>query len=226
LFTAGIGVALLAVCSPLDPLGEQKLLTAHMAQHLLLGDIAPLLLVAGVTGPLCLFVVPRRVLRSTGHSRALRRALHLLLTPWVTLAVWATVVYVWHVPALYDAALAHPLLHDLEHSSFLVAGLLVWTLILDPVRRNAHTSGRRAAYAAGVFLLGMPLAEVLISSGPVYPWYEAIAHRPFGLTAASDQAHAGLLMMAEQVATLGTAAAILLWQHLEEVDGVAAAGNH
>jgi putative membrane protein len=215
-FTAGVVVALLAVVSPLDPLGENRLLTAHMAQHLLLGDVAPLLLVAGVCGPLCFFLLPPVLLQRLSRS-GLRRALGTLLRPWVTFAVWALVVYGWHVPALYDAAIAHPALHDLEHASFLLAGLLVWTQILDPARHRRRSSGRRALFAVWILLAAMPLAEVLIVAGPLFPHYAALAHRPFGLGAHEDQARAGLLMMAEQIATLGAAAALLLWSHLEEL---------
>ena len=100
--------------------------------------------------------------------------------------------------------------------SLIASGLLVWTVILDPVR----SAGRRAAFAAAVLVAGMPLSEILIATAPLYPHYAAIADRPLGLTAAEDQARAGLLMMAEQIATLATAAALLLWSHVE------AAANH
>jgi putative membrane protein len=209
-FCAGVLVALLAVLSPLDRLGETKLLTAHMAQHLLLADVAPLLLVLGLRGPLALFVVPSAVLRSAARS-PVRRLLAIALTPAVALSLWAVVMYSWHVPPVYDAAVASPPLHVVEHASFLAVGLLVWTVILDPMR----AAGRRAAFAALVLVAGMPLAELLIVAPPLYPHYEALTGQPFGLTAAEDQSRAGLLMMAEQIATLATAAALLFWNHVE-----------
>ncbi len=209
-FCAGVLVSLLAVLSPLDELGESRLLTAHMAQHLLLGDVAPLLLVLGLRGPLALFVVPTAVLRATARS-PLRRALGFVLRPVVALAFWAAAMYAWHVPVLYDAAIATPPLHVVEHATFLATGLLVWTVILDPVR----SAGRRAAFAAAVLVAGAPLAEVLIAAPPLYPHYAAVEARPLGLTAAEDQSRAGLLMMAEQIATLATAGALLLWSHVE-----------
>ncbi len=61
------------MCSPLDPLGENKLLTAHMGQHLLLGDIAPLLLVLGLRGPIAFFALPPELLKSLARIRFLRR---------------------------------------------------------------------------------------------------------------------------------------------------------
>ncbi|HZO97002.1 MAG TPA: cytochrome c oxidase assembly protein [Gaiellaceae bacterium] len=214
-FGGGSAVALLAVCSPLDALGEDRLLTAHMAQHLLLGDVAPLLLVLGLRGPIAVFALPIALLKPLARRDALRRLLRLLLRPRVSFAVWVATVYGWHDPDLYGAAIAHPLLHDLEHASFLLAGLLVWVQIVDPTGRGRLTPGGRATFAASLLLAGMPLAEILIGSGPLYPHYTAIAHRPFGLTAAADQTKAGLLMMAEQAATLVPAAALLAWSHAE-----------
>jgi cytochrome c oxidase assembly factor CtaG len=120
-------------------------------------------------------------------------------------------MYAWHVPALYDAAIANPALHVFEHACFFASGLLVWTVILDPVR----AAGRRAAFAAAVLAAGLPLSEILIAAAPLYPHYAAIADRPLGLTVKEDQARAGLLMMAEQIATLATAAALLVWNHVE-----------
>ena len=203
-------VALLAVSAPLDRLADSKLLTAHMAQHLLLGDVAPLLLVVGLRGPLALFVVPPAVLRTAARS-PLRRLVAFVLRPAVALSLWVGTMYAWHVPALYDAAVSSPALHAFEHASFLAVGLVVWTVILDPAR----SPGRRAAFAAALLVAGMPLAEVLIAASPLYPHYAAIPERPLGLSAAEDQARAGLLMMAEQIATLATAAALLLWNHVE-----------
>jgi cytochrome c oxidase assembly factor CtaG len=216
-YGAGVLAATLAVVSPLDPLGEQKLLTAHMAQHLLLGDIAPLLIVAGLRGPMCFFLLPQGLLRSLARSRPLRRTLSFLLRPWVTLGVWVVVIYTWHIPWLYDFAIANPPLHDAEHATFVVVGLLVWTQIIDPSATSRLSPGRRALFATGVLVAGMPLSEILLVTGSIYPHYSAISGRPFGWSAANDQAHAGLLMMAEQIATLASAAALLLWTHVERL---------
>jgi cytochrome c oxidase assembly factor CtaG len=218
-FVAGVLVALAAVLSPLDELAEAELLSAHMAQHLLLADVSALLLVVALRGPLRLFVVPRPVLRAASRPGP-RRAARALRRPAAALAIWAASIYAWHVPALYDAALASPALHAVEHASLLAAGVLVWSVILDP----AVAPGRRAAFAAGVLVAGMPLAELLIAASPLYPHYTALTDRPFGLTADEDQARAGLLMMAEQIATLGTAAALLLWSHVELVSDEPATG--
>lgn len=213
-FGAGTLLALLAVVSPLDELGENRLLTAHMAQHLLLGDLAPLLLMLGLRGPLAFFVMPPWLLGPLAHCRPLRRALGFILRPWVSLLVWVLAIYGWHEPTAYDAAIAHPLLHDAEHLCFFLVGCLVWFQIIDPVGRF-KTAGPRALFAVMVLLAGMPLGEVLLVSGSLYPHYTAIVDRPFGWSAGYDQMHAALLMMGEQMATLLTAAGLLLWDSFD-----------
>jgi cytochrome c oxidase assembly factor CtaG len=217
LFGAGVAIGVLAVVSPLDAIAEDTLLSAHMAQHLALGDLAPLLLVLGLRGPVSVFLLPRPALVRLARS-PLRALLAFLLRPRVSIAVWALALGCWHVPQAYDAALEHPVVHTAEHASLLLGGLLLWTQIVDPARRRRLTPGQRSAVAAAALLAGMVLSEVLIASGPLYVHYADVSARPFGLTWATDQVRAGILMMAEQVATLMPAAALLLWSHVERVE--------
>jgi putative membrane protein len=222
LFAAGVVVAVLAVVSPLDAVAEDQLLSAHMAQHLLLGDVAPLLLVLGLRGPVALFLLPRLALRPLARAVPARRLAAALLRPEVAFAVWAGGLAAWHVPEAYDAALAHPALHALEHATLLLGGLLLWTQIVDPARRGHLTAGRRAALAGLALVAGAGLSETLLAAGPLYDHYAHVADRPFGLTQATDQSRAALLMMAEQLATLGAAAAILLRTHVAAASGAMA----
>jgi cytochrome c oxidase assembly factor CtaG len=218
LFAGGIAVGTLAVVSPLDELAEETLVSAHMLQHLLVGDVAPLLIVLGVRGPIAFFLLPPPLLRPLARLKPLRRLLELLLRPAVSFGVWAAALAAWHVPQAYDAALAHPAVHVLEHGSLFLGGVLLWTQIVDPNRRARLTPGRRAALAAGALVGGTVLGEVLLAAGPLYPHYANAADRPFGLTYESDQNRAALLMMAEQIATLGLAAALLFWSHVEGLE--------
>lgn len=218
LYAAGVTIATLAVVSPLDTLAEDTLLSAHMAQHLLLGDLAPLLIVLGVRGPIAVFLLPPPLLRPLARARPVRATLDFLLRPAVSFAVWALALGVWHVPRAYDAALAHPAVHVLEHASLFLGGTLLWTQIVDPARRHRLGVGRRAAFAATALVAGMALCEVLLATGPLYPHYAHALDRPFGLTYETDQERAGLLMMAEQLATLGPALALLLWTYVETVE--------
>ena len=129
-----------------------------MAQHLLLGDVAPLLLVLGLSGPLKLFVLPPGVLRPLARSPLRRLGRLVLQTGGRGGPVGRRRSTPGTCPPLYEAALASPALHGLEHASFLVAGLLVWSVLLD----GARSAGRRAAFAAAVLVAGVPLAELLL----------------------------------------------------------------
>src|SRR5207245_1427495 len=102
LFCLGVAVATLALVSPLDPVGEDYLLSAHMLQHVLIGDVAPALLVVALRGPLAFFLLPASVLGAAARRRPLRRALGRLLRPEVSFALWALAIGLWHIPAAYE----------------------------------------------------------------------------------------------------------------------------
>lgn len=223
-FAGGLLLIGLALLSPLDELGEGYLLTAHMIQHLALSDLAPLLLVVGLMGPLALFVVPRPALRAAGRSPRARAALGGLTRPMTALAIWILVTAGWHVPAAYELALAHRWAHDLEHATMLAAGLLVWVVILGAAPRTAMSPGRRAAFALAVFAAGMAVSLWLFLSAPLYDVYAEQPVRLLGLSPETDQMRAALVMSAEQMLTLLTAAALLLWTHVERMAEVQAPG--
>ena len=193
---AGAMAALLgALVTPVDGLGEDYLFSAHMFQHVLLGDIAPLLLLLSLSRVI-LRPVTRRLMR-------FERALGPLASPVTAIAVWLGTMYLWHIPALYDAAVENPLLHALEHLSFFAAGIALWWPLVQPIpMRHALTGlqplGYIAAAKGGLAALGLFLAW---SSTAHYPWYED-APRIWGLTAVEDQNVAGVIMMVEQSLTL------------------------
>jgi putative membrane protein len=216
LFGAGVAVSVLALVSPVDAIGEDQLLAAHMLQHLLLGDLGPLLIVLGVRGPIGVFLLPPSALRVVARG-PIRSVFSFLLRPRVSLALWLAAIGGWHVPAAYDAAIAHPAVHVLEHACFAVAGLLAWTQIVDPARRARLSVGQRALFAFVLLAASGILAEVLVATHPLYPYYERVVDRPFGWSAGEDQSRAAVLMMGEQIATLGTAIAFLVRAHVERV---------
>jgi cytochrome c oxidase assembly factor CtaG len=182
-----------------------------MLQHVLIGDAAVALALVAVRGPLVLFLLPPLVLRPLGRSRGVRATLGLLFRPAVALAAWAVVIAAWHVPAVYDYALSHRTVHDLEHLSFVVVGVLVWTQLIDPARRGHLSPVQRLGYAGLLFALGMVLADVMIFSfHPLYPAYAHQQVRLWGVSPLRDQQLAGLVMTLEQLLTLGICAAILL----------------
>ena len=133
---AGVLLALGALVSPLDAIGEEYLLLAHMGQHQLLLDLSPALVLLGLRGPIGAFFIPARVLRPLAHNRAVRTAFHFLTRWWVALVAFIAAIAGWHVAAAYEAALEHQWIHDLEHLSFAVAGGLLWLQLVDPARRE------------------------------------------------------------------------------------------
>jgi putative membrane protein len=187
-YVAGLLVLEIAVSPPVDTLSDQ-LLVAHMAEHLLIGDIAALLLVLGITGPM---IAP--LLRNPVIAR-----LRVLAHPVVAIVVWAVNFYVWHAPYLYQAALRHDALHALEHATFLTFGMAVWMALLGPLPKPAwFSNAARLVFIVAVRLAGTVLANILVFGGTVfYPIYrsgDALWH----ISANADQVAAGGLMMVEE----------------------------
>lgn len=210
LFGAGIALWLFAFSPPVDHLAD-TLLAGHMFEHQLMGDAAPALVLVAVRGPLFFFLLPARLLRRLSRLTLLRSCVAQLLRPSIAFAIWAGSLALWHIPSLYDRALENDTLHGLEHGMFVLGGTLVWMQLIDPAGRRRLTPTLRLGYALALFVGGMALANTLILTyTPLYPAYAAQAHRPFGLSALGDQDLAGLVMLAEQLATLGTFAAIML----------------
>jgi putative membrane protein len=202
LFAGGLALVVLPLVSPLDGVAETRSLAAHMLQHVLIGDAGPALLLLAVRGPLLAFVLPAAAVRFVAGTPRLHVAVGTLGRPAVALGVWIAAIAAWHVPVAYDAALAHPLLHDLEHATFVIAGLLVWWQLVDPPHRGRLSVAGRAGLAGMVFFAGQALCEVLLFSPA--PLYAAYANEHL-----ADQQYAGLVMGAEQLVTLGTCVALL-----------------
>jgi putative membrane protein len=215
LFVAAVTLGTLALVSPLDYIGEEYLLSAHMLQHVVIGDLAVALAIVAIRGPLTFFLLPAAVLAPLARMGRLRSFLRFLLRPKIAFATWAMVIAAWHVPAAYDYTLTHQVVHDLEHVSFIVVGVVVWTLLVDPTRRGDLSLAGRIGLAVALFAAGQILADVLIfAMRPLYPVYAEQPHRLLGLSPLEDQRLAGLVMMVEQLLTLGTCVALtLLAQH-------------
>lgn len=187
-FTAGLGAIVVALVSPLDGLSA-LLFSAHMAQHLLLTVVAPPLLVLARPGlPLLLGLTPR--LRQ-GLSRASYRYLRPLAGSPAWLAgvvlLQAAVMWFWHVPSMYEAALANSWIHGLEHVTMFAGALLVWMVILNP---RLHATAIAALFFTA--LQGLALGALLtFAPRIIYPSYQTGA---WGLTALEHQQLGGLLM--------------------------------
>jgi cytochrome c oxidase assembly factor CtaG len=192
-FYAGVVV----IGSTVSSLGgtSEELLYAHMIEHLLLGDIAALLIVLGLTGPL---LAP--ILRIPLFDR-----LRVLTHPAIALPLWIVDLYVWHLPVLYQAALRHPGVHALQHVMFLAAGINMWMCLFGPLPTPAWFGNLgKLVYIVAVRLAGTVLGNIFLWSGTVfYPFYLR-GDASFHISPIADQNLAGAIMMIEEsILTLG-----------------------
>jgi putative membrane protein len=200
-FTGMMLALLLALVSPIDGLGDDYLFSAHMVQHVLLGDIAPLLFLLSLS---------RVIMRpATRRLQGVERALGPLASPATGIVLWLGIMYLWHIPRFYDAAVEHPLLHVFEHVCFFTAGVALWWPLIQPVPMRRRLTGMQplvyiASAKAGLAALGLLLTW---KSAAIYPYYE---HTPriWGLSPVADQNVGGAIMMAEQSFTL---VVVLVW---------------
>jgi cytochrome c oxidase assembly factor CtaG len=202
-FYAGLLVILAALASPIDTLAE-KLFWVHMIQHVMLLTIAAPLIVLGspwssIWRPLPLGLrrsVAKTVSRSAWCAplRALGRLLGKPIPAWIAFNVN---LVVWHIPGAYDLAVRNRAVHDLEHVTFLLFGVLLWAQVLDsPPLRASLSAIHRVYYIVSSAVVGWVIALVLVfASSPLYPAYAHLVHRPGGISALTDQQLAGGVML-------------------------------
>jgi putative membrane protein len=186
-FAVGLLTIFAAVASPIDYIAEE-LVIAHMVEHLLLGDIATLLLVLGLTGPL---------LQPVLAIRAFDR-LRILAHPLLAFPLWAANLFIWHIPVMYDAAYGGAPLHALEHTCFIFFGCLMWMPVFGPLPKPQwFTAAWKVVYVIAVRFTGAILGNVLMWSGSVLYTRYAVGEVEWGLTPLQDQSTAGVIMMIE-----------------------------
>jgi putative membrane protein len=187
-FVAGLVVLIAALSPPVDDIADD-VFAAHMAQHLLIGDIAGLLLVLGLTGP---------VLQPILHLRWVDK-LRPLAGPVPALSLWALNFYAWHIPFMYEAAYDHELVHAVQHITFLFFGSLMWMPLFGPLPKPAWFGNfAKLGYIVAVRLLGTLLGNVFVWSGSVFYGFYGAGEAKHGLSALHDQSAAGAVMMIEQ----------------------------
>jgi putative membrane protein len=186
-FAAGLLMIVAALISPIGHISEE-LVIAHMVEHLMIGDLASLLLVLGLTGPLL-----QPVLAIKLFDR-----LKVLAHPLVAFPLWLANFYLWHIPALYDAAYGGAVLHAVEHTTFIFFGCLMWMPVFGPLPKPRwFTAGWKVGYVIAVRFSGAVLGNVLMWSGTVlYPKYAA-GEAYWGISPVADQSTAGVVMMIE-----------------------------
>jgi putative membrane protein len=205
---AALLTAIIALVSPVDGLADQLFLM-HMVQHMLLLDLVPILAILSLTK-----VILRPVTRAV---RELERSAGAIAHPAFAVVLYIAVIWAWHIPAAYDLALRHPVIHVAEHVSFLAAGSLYWWHLLSPIRARMRLDGMGpVVYMASTKLfvgaLGMGLA---FAPSALYPYYVHHA-RVWGLSADDDQSIAGLIMAVEQSLVMGVALVVLFVRALAE----------
>ena len=187
-FSLGIALLVLAFASPVAAIGERELFSFHMLQHVVIGDLAPLCLLAGLSGPM---------LRPLLALRPVER-LRVLANPAVALPIWALNLYLWHVPFLYEAAVNHSVVHALEHICFFSAGVVVWLPVLETLPAPEwFGTGPKLAYIAVVRLVETVLGNVFVWSGAVFYGVYARGDELWGISPLQDQGLAGAVMMIE-----------------------------
>jgi len=201
-FALGIALLVLAYASPIAAIAEQELFSFHMLQHVVIGDLAPLCLLAGLTGP---------ILRPLLALRPVER-LRVLANPLLALPVWAANLYLWHVPFLYEAAVEHSAVHALQHICFFTAGAIMWLPVLETLPAPEwFGTGPKLAYIAVVRLVETVLGNVFVWAGTVfYPVY-ASGEELWGVSPLRDHGLAGAVMMIEgSVVTIAALAWLFL----------------
>lgn len=194
-FLIGLLVLWAALATPLETLGRRYLVSAEMAQHMLLMAIAPPLLLLGLS-------------QATARRLLLLPGLREVTQPIVSLVIYATLMIVWHLPALYDWALGNDVGYAVERLSFVVGGLVYWWCLI------------RATSAEGKWSLSDPQKLVLLFFGTIpmlavalplqfapYPFYTPYVHAPRVdrfLTPVIDQTVAGAVMMTIDMSVMAT----------------------
>ena len=187
-FALGLALAFLAVASPIHELGEREFFFVHMLQHILLGDLAPLCMVAGLTGPIL-----RPVLAIPLFQR-----LRFLAHPLVAFPLWAVNLYLWHLAGPHEAAVRHAGLHAFQHMSFVLFGANMWMALLGPLPKPAWFGNlAKLVYIIAVRLTGAILGNVFVFGGHAFYDVYAAGERAHGISALGDQNAAGAIMMIE-----------------------------
>jgi len=185
-FFGALVVLFLALNGPLHNLSDTYLFSAHMAQHLLLTLVFP---------PLLLYGTPAHVIRPLLRPRWVMAIARVVTRPLVAASIFTAPIVIWHVPALYEAALRDHTLHIAQHLVFLTTAVIMWWPVLSPVPELPRA--QHLVQMLYLFLLGIPMsvtgALITLSDSVLYPFY-ATAPRVAGLSPLDDQQIGGLLM--------------------------------
>lgn len=185
-FFSGLLVMFGSLNGPIHDLSDTFLFSAHMVQHLLLTLLLPPLLLAGTPG---------WMLRPLLRPRAVRAVAAFVTRPVMCFTIFNVVFAAWHIPLLYNAAMANHNIHIVEHLMFMAAAVIMWWPFMSPLPELP-----RLAYPGQMlycFVMTLPMSVVAIyvamADHLLYPAYAA-APRVWGLSPMADQQLGGLIM--------------------------------
>jgi len=185
-FFGALALLFFTLNGPIHDLSDAYLFSAHMVQHLVLTLVVPPMLIAGTPG---------WMLRPLLRPRGLGAVGRWITRPGVCFAIFNIVLAAWHLPPLYNMALAHHPVHILQHLLFIAASVLMWWPLLSPLPELPRLS--YPAQMLYCFLMTVPMSVVAIyitmADRVLYPSY-AIAPRVWGMTPMEDQHYGGLIM--------------------------------
>jgi cytochrome c oxidase assembly factor CtaG len=204
-FTLGVLTVFLALTSPIDALGDTYLFSAHMVQHMMLGMIAPVLMVAGIPD---FFVVALQKVPVLGSLE------RILSNPLLAFTIANATFWAWHLPVPYNLTLANEHVHIAEHMMFIVTGAMLWWPVFHPIpERRMHPLPAMLYLAAAAALSTILGIIFTVSETPYYSCYAnpddelgilKMIREDWGINQLADQKMGGAIMWEP-------AGAIFLW---------------
>jgi putative membrane protein len=210
-----------AFLSPLDTEALEAL-SAHMAQHVLMADVAVPLMMIGIRNPVLQFYLPRPILEPLARRRGLRAFFHRVRNPAVAIAAYTAVLYAWHLGPLFTAALENEFVHALQHQSFIAFSALLWWPLIEPNRRRFPGELWKIPYIVGARLPTMFLGMAfVVAQTPFYSSFYGTGERGGGLSAMGDQQLGGAIMMVVDIITLMVVLSAVFWRAARDDDAKA-----
>jgi putative membrane protein len=185
-FLLGVATLWVAADWPIHALAEERLLSVHMVQHLLMSLVAPALLLAGTPGWLLRSLLKPRWLLATARQMARPIPALLLFNGWIAISHW---------PVLVELSLRSELVHFGVHVVLVGTALLMWMPVLSPMVEipRLRYPGQMLYLFAQSIVPTVPASFLTFADSPLYPFY-GVAGAMFGIDAVADQRIAGLIM--------------------------------
>ncbi len=185
-FFLGLFVMFASLNGPIHDLSDGYLFSAHMVQHLILTLLMPPLIIAGVPG---------WMLRPLLGNRALAAVARAITKPIACFVIFNVIIAAWHLPPLYNAAMANHDIHILEHVMFMVAAILMWWPLMSPLPELPRLAYPGQMLYSWLMTIPMSITAIYIAMADsvLYPAYSA-APRVLPLSPLEDQLLGALIM--------------------------------